>query len=181
MIKQIHTTLNLYIELSARNAKAQEHLNKLLTHLDKAGTEAGKPNWKYNAKGDAFLRIVRPAVDGKAREFIYIGAKADKIADAFASTDRQRQKEEISDELSEARMQGYILKGAIGELSETLDSKLSHAANHYDLSIMTQGVDVTGGRDQIYIEHIRPTRAVTINSHSDRASMASSCDYKRRI
>ncbi len=157
-IRQIRSTLDKFIELNDRNAMAQKHLEKLIRSLDKAGVEVGKPNWKYNAKGDAFLRIVRPAVNGNPRKFVYVGAKPAKIADAFAAIDRQRQKIGISNELREARMQQYILENAIHESSDHLNRKLDRATGHYILNAVSKSVDLTGGRDQIDIEHIRPVR-----------------------
>ncbi len=144
-IKQILSSLDKFIELSGRNARVLKHLGKLIRSLDKTGVEVGKPNWKYNAKGGAFLRFVRPAVEGNPREFVYVVAKPAKIADAFASIDRQRQKVEISDQLRDARLQQYTLDDAIDELSDSLNRKLDRATGQYDFGTVST-VDLTGGR-----------------------------------
>lgn len=87
-------------------------LRKEQAILKKLGIDYGTPAFK----NDKYLRIVRPAVGDKPREFEYVGADPAKQQAAYDALERGKQYDALGAEIEEIERLLYSVESSLGNV-----------------------------------------------------------------
>ncbi len=158
VITKIRSSLTLYVKELGTLDKSISQIDSKIKALEKAGIEHGSPSWKKDKNDNSFLRIVRPATNEQKREFVYVGSKPEKIAEAFSSINRYNQRTKLYKERYELSSMKLLIQGRLNNtLEKSLDAYTRKRAAELSKRCNEIEIDLTGDIEQIDIEHIRPT------------------------
>ncbi|MCP4487091.1 MAG: hypothetical protein GY820_07205 [Gammaproteobacteria bacterium] len=151
----IRKSITQITSLLKKYEKYVKELSYKIGHIDSAGLEKGTPNWKKDKYGNSYLRLIRPSLFGQ-REFKYVGSKKEKIAEAFAGIDRFRQQQILLTKRESIMIAFEDLDSDINLIKIKLENLVYEHAEIIENLGTDFSIDLTGGIDQIDIEHIRP-------------------------